>query len=259
MVLAIIQARIGSSRLPGKVLADIAGKPLLGHVIQRIQACHTVNEIVVATTAAPEDQGIMTLARQCGARTFSGSSTDVLDRYYQAASSISADIIVRVTADDPFKDPQVTDRIVDYLLTHPQFDYVSNTIEPTYPEGLDVEVFTFDALERSWREAHLPSQREHVTPYIWNNSHCFNVLNIKHNRDLSHMRWTVDYAEDLCFAREIYRRLYDGQVFLMENILSVLQSEPALMQINAGFVRNEGYLCSVIDERAVGKIQYQER
>lgn len=247
-IVAIIQARVGATRLPGKTLADIAGKPLLAHVIQRVRASRTVSEIVVATTTAPEDRAVLDLAVQYGVKVYAGSRDDVLDRFYQAAKLVSAEVIVRITADDPFKDPQVLDKIAQYFIDHPELDYASNTIEPTYPEGLDIEVFSFAALETAWREARLPSEREHVTPYIWKNPDKFKVANIKHDEDLSHLRWTIDYKEDLCFAREVYARLYHGQVFLMEDILALLRAEPELCEINRGIARNVGYLQSLVQD-----------
>lgn len=240
-VVAIIQGRMGSTRLPGKTLMDISGKPLLAHIIDRVKTAQTVQEVVVATTIDPEDQAILEFARSYGVRAYAGSPEDVLDRYYQAAKEFGADTVVRITADDPFKDPEVADKIVHYLLDHPQLDYASNTIEPTYPEGLDIEVFTFRALAQAWREAKLPSEREHVTPYIWKNPDKFRVANIKLDRDLSHLRWTLDYEADLLFTREIYHRFYQGQVFLMHDILSLLAQEPDLTAINQGIPRNLGY------------------
>ena len=248
-VVAIIQARMGSTRLPGKTLADVHGKPLLAHVIERVNASQAIRSIMIATTTQPIDLQISAMATQCGVGSYAGSVSDVLDRYYQVGMLVSADVIVRITADDPFKDPQVIDKVVRYFLDHPGLDYASNTIEPSYPEGLDVEVFSFGALQRAWREAKLPSEREHVTPYVWENPNEFNVANIKHHEDLSHLRWTIDYEEDLRFAREVYARLHHGQVFLMEEILALLRQEPELERINEGVQRNEGYLRTLKREK----------
>jgi len=244
-IVAIIQARMGSTRLPGKTLVDIVGKPLLVHVIERIQASKTVNEIIVATTTNAEDQAILRLANQYHVSTYAGSVDDVLDRFYQAAKQVYADIIVRITADDPFKDPEVLDEIVKYFLSHPELDYVSNTIEPTYPEGLDIEVFSYKVLERTWEEAQLPSDREHVTPYIWKNPGKFRIANIKYKENLSHLRWTLDYEKDLFFARKVYSHLCHKGVFLMNDILTLLQAEPGFSDINQGIERNAGYKASL--------------
>jgi len=240
---------MGSTRLPGKTLADICGKPLLAHVIQRVLASHLVREVVVATTPEPADVPIIRLSKEYGASTYVGSIEDVLDRFYQAARIAGAETIVRVTADDPFKDPAVIDEVVRRLLDDPSLDYASNTLEPTYPEGLDIEAFTFSALERAWKEASLQSDREHVTPYIWRNPQDFRIASVRHSSDLSSLRWTIDYEPDLLFAREIYARLYRGQVFLMPEILALLASEPCLADINSGFERNVGYLASLEKER----------
>jgi spore coat polysaccharide biosynthesis protein SpsF len=244
-VVAIIQARMGSSRRPGKTLADISGKPLIWHVVERTRASQTVDSVVLATTTEENDQQLLKIAEEYGILGYAGSLNDVLDRFYQAACLARAEVIVRVTADDPFKDPQVIDKVVNHLLTHPELDYCSNTIEPTYPEGLDIEVFTFQALERAWNEAKLTSEREHVTPYIWKNPGKFNIHNVRHIHDLSALRWTLDYEEDLQFTREVYARLYRGQIFLMDEILALLAREPQLLEINQGKVRNAGYLLSL--------------
>jgi spore coat polysaccharide biosynthesis protein SpsF (cytidylyltransferase family) len=161
---AIVQARMGASRLPGKTLADLHGQPLLLRVLDRIRACRTVKKIVVATTDAPEDEAVRNAATAWGAAVYAGSRDDVLDRFYQAARREGAQTIVRITADDPFKDPRVVDEAVGRFLNEPGVDYVSNTLNPTYPEGLDVEVFAFRALETAWREARLASEPSITRP-----------------------------------------------------------------------------------------------
>jgi len=253
-IVAIIQARMGSTRLPNKTLLEISGKPLLGHIIERVKASRTIHEIIVATTTDPQDKSILDLAVRYGVKRFAGSKDDVLDRFYNAAKLSSAEIIVRITADDPFKDPQVIDRIVRYFRSRPNLDYASNTIEPTYPEGLDVEVFSFKALEQAWAEAKLPSEREHVTPYIWKNPTKFRLANVKYKRDLSGFRWTLDYEEDLKFTREIYARLYSpGKIFLMDDILELLKKEPHLIFINQRIPKYKGYLDSLEKDKEFNK------
>jgi spore coat polysaccharide biosynthesis protein SpsF len=248
---AIIQARMGSTRLSGKSLTDIAGQPLLAHIIDRVRASTCVQEIVVATTTGPEDDALATLAQKMGTALFRGSAEDVLDRFYQAACLAQAGVVVRITADDPFKDPDVIDLVTGRLLADPTIDYASNTIEPTFPEGLDVETFRFAALERAWREARLPSEREHVTPYLWKHPELFRLINVRHNENLSKLRWTLDYEEDLQFTREIYARLYRGQVFKMGEILRLLRAEPQLTTINTRFQRNAGYQQSLRKEQSL--------
>jgi len=239
MVLAIIQARMGSSRLPGKTLKKISGKPLLEHVINRIKYSETIDEIMVATTTNPEDKAIISLAEQQDILTYSGSTDDVLDRVYKAAKKGKADIIVRVTADDPFKDPTIIDKIVKYFITNPKVDYVSNTIEPTYPIGIDVEVFSFSALEKAWKEAKSLLEREHVTPYIWDNQGLFNIASIKNRTDLSHLRWTIDTKEDIEMTRAVYKILYkEGEIFLMNDILKFIERYPHVPAINSHIEQN---------------------
>lgn len=250
MITAIIQARMSSIRLPGKVLLDIEGKPLLAHVVDRVRLARLIDRIVIATTENEKDRAIINFAEGEGIPFYVGSEDDVLDRFYRTAKERAAENIVRITPDDPFKDPEVIDKVVDYYLGHGgEVDYVSNTIKPTYPEGLDVEVFSFNALERAWREAKAPSEREHVTPYIWNHPELFRLANIENDEDLSDMRWTLDNEADLRFTREVYARLYHGQVFLMKDILALLHTEPELAHINQGAARNAGYLKSLEQER----------
>jgi spore coat polysaccharide biosynthesis protein SpsF len=238
---AIIQARMASTRLAGKTLLDIAGQPLLGHVIDRVLASRRIEGVVVATTTDPSDDPIEKFAAGRHIAVFRGSIDDVLDRFYKAALQSEADPVVRITADDPFKDPEVIDQVVERLLSDPRIDYASNTIEPTFPEGLDVEAFKASALERAWRQATLQSEREHVTPFIWKHPELFRLESVRHPTNLSHMRWTLDYDEDLRFTRAVYSRLYRGQVFTMAELLKLQEADPSLGRINSGIKRNIGY------------------
>ena len=232
-VLAVIQARMSSSRLQNKTLELIEEKPLLQHIIERMKVCKNINNIVIATTSNSSDDKIEELSKKLNMECFRGDEADVLDRFYQAAKKYSPDIIVRITADDPFKDPKITDFIISQLINNPDLDYVSNTIKPTYPEGIDIEVFTFNALEKAWKEAKQKPEREHVTHYIYNNPMIFNIKNIANEEDLSKLRWTIDYPEDMAFTKEIYKKLYNQKkVFLMEDILELLKNEPELLKIN---------------------------
>lgn len=253
MIVAIIQARMGSTRLPGKVLLDLQGQPLLWHVVQRVRQAQTVDQVVIATSETTPNEAIVDFSegQQAKVLCFRGSEDDVLDRYYQAARWIQADLIVRVTADCPLIDPTVIDRVVT---AHVQsdYDYTSNTIERTYPDGLDTEVFTFAALTRAWQEAKLLSEREHVTPYIWKNDDIFTIQQVTQAQDWSHLRWTVDEPEDLTFARNVYHHLYQPEpTFLMEDVIELLKVRPELAEINQGFVTNEGYLRSLATDEFV--------
>jgi spore coat polysaccharide biosynthesis protein SpsF len=250
-IVAIIQARTGSTRLPRKVLEEIGGKPMLWHVIERVKRARLVDEVVVATTDGEEDSAVEKIAEECGVGCFRGSEEDVLDRYYRAAEKFGADIVVRITADCPLIDPEIIDRAIRMFLDG-NFDYVSNTLPPTFPDGLDVEVFSLVTLRRAWEEARKASEREHVTPYIRNHPEIFRLGNLKSEVDLSHMRWTVDRPEDLMFVREIYRELYrEGEVFHMRDVLRLLERRPELMEINKHIERDEGYKKSLREDRIV--------
>lgn len=249
-IVAIIQARMGSTRLPGKVLADVSGKALIDHIVDRVRASANVGKVVVAMTDSPQDDRLETHILERGtAGVFRGSEHDVLDRYYRCAVREHADIVVRVTADDPLKDPAIIDRAVETLLDDPTLDYCSNTLQPTFPEGLDIEVFTFAALARAHREARLASEREHVTPYIWKHTEQFRVANFRHQEDLSAWRWTVDKPEDLEFVRVVFRHFYrTSSVFPFEDVIAFLKEHPEIQAINSGTIRNEGYMKSLRED-----------
>lgn len=250
MIAAIIQARMGSTRLPNKTLEDLHGKTLLDRVIDRAAAIPGVDSVVVATTIEPADDVIEKRCSERNVTVWRGSVDDVLNRFVEAARFVGADVIVRVTADDPFKDPWVAGDVLREFLTHrSEVDYVSNTLEPTWPEGLDIEVFSREALEGAAAEATLRSDHEHVTPFIYNNPQRFRIRQVRHTVDLSSLRWTLDYAEDLAFARAVYTRLDRGDIFSMHDILALLEREPTLGEINKGFTRNAGYAKSLAEDR----------
>ena len=246
-IVAIIQARMTSRRLPGKVLADVCGKPLLHCVVCRVRQARTLNLFAVATSDHSSDDVIEKFCQINVVPCFRGSQDDVLDRYYRAAKHFQADIIVRLTADCPLLDPAIIDKVVENFITG-NFDYCSNTQEPSYPDGLDTEVFTWNALERSWQEAHLPSEREHVSPYITKNPDLFRLGSVKHNQNLSELRWTVDQPEDLDLIREIYRHLPNKEHFRLDDLLALYRAHPEFGVINCGIARNEGYRKSLQDD-----------
>jgi spore coat polysaccharide biosynthesis protein SpsF (cytidylyltransferase family) len=250
-VSVVLQARMGSTRLPGKVLADIAGKPMLQHVVERARRIPGATNVILATSADPANAPLIASAHAWGVPAYAGSESDVLDRYYQAAKKFGADVIVRVTADCPLIDPAVSGRAVKEFLDN-DFDYVSNTNPPTYPDGLDTEVFSVDALDRAWHEATLPSEREHVTPYLWKNPTRFRIHNVQNGRDLSNLRWTVDHPDDLMFVRSVYARMLERGIrdFGMAEVLALLQEEPELADVNRDRARNEGYAKSLSDDHA---------
>jgi spore coat polysaccharide biosynthesis protein SpsF len=238
---------MNSARLPGKVLADVCGKPLLHYVISRVRQARTLNLFAVATSDQSTDDVIENFCHANGVHCFRGSQDDVLDRYYCAAKHFQADIIVRLTADCPLLDPAIIDKVVEKFLTG-NFDYCSNTREPSYPDGLDTEVFTWNALERSWHEARLPSEREHVSPYMTKNPGLFRLGGVKHNQNLSELRWTVDQPEDLDLIRQIYGHLLDKNNFGLKDLVALYCEHPEFAAINIGVDRNEGYRRSLQDD-----------
>lgn len=242
---------MGSTRLPGKVLADIAGEPMLARVVARVAAAKKIDAIVVATSNAAADDRVAEFCAAKGIAVHRGSESDVLDRYYQAAKSYGAAIIVRITADCPLADPQVIDEVVAAYLTD-DCDYATNTIVSTYPDGLDVEVFSFAALESAWRDARRASDREHVTPYL-RSSGRFRLRNVESSLGaaMHRQRWTVDEARDLEFVRAIYARLPSKSEFGWRDVLKLLDGEPALAKINGEQIRNGGYYRSIAQEPAV--------
>lgn len=246
---AIIQARMGSTRLQGKILKKICGKEILLHIVDRIKECKLIDKIVIATTEKSSDDEVEAFCKRNNIEYFRGSEDNVLERFFKCADKHNADIIVRVTADDPLKDPKVIDKGLSIFLDN-KYDYVSNTIKPTYPEGIDIEIFSFQALIKAFNEASLESEKEHVTPYIWKNAEKFNVYNFENNVDLSYMRWTLDTEDDFNFINKIYQELYqDNKMFYMQDVIDLLNLKPELMEINAGHIRNEGYIKSINQER----------
>lgn len=234
---AIIQARMNSSRLPGKVLKEISGQPMLTWVVERTRLAKTVDAVGVATTTDPSDDPVEELCRRSGYLLYRGDQFDVLDRYYQAACRFDAGVIVRITADCPFIDPQVVDHTVEEFF-HQKVDFAANRLPPpfkrTYPIGLDTEVCSFAALERAWKEACQTYEREHVMPYLYNVEGRFRTWVVNHEPDYGALRLTVDTAEDLEFVSRIAGRLGPGMAFSWLDVLALLEREPQLLQINAG-------------------------
>lgn len=242
MIAAIIQARMSSTRLPSKTLMNLVGRPLIWHVVDRIAASTAIDQIVLATSEAPTDNVLAAWAEGAGIFCYRGSEYDVLDRYYGAARACGAAIIARVTADDPFKDPTILDRVVRHLEDR-ELDFAYNNNPPSFPEGLDTEVFTFAALEEAAKMAQDPFEREHVTQYLYRHPECFRQENIICNRQLSHLRWTIDTPADFQMAHEVYKRLYkEGHIFLMDDILSLVEAHPEIAAINMYEQRSSMYI-----------------
>jgi spore coat polysaccharide biosynthesis protein SpsF len=271
---AIIQARMASSRLPGKVLLDIRGEPMLARVVQRTRLARGIDQVLVATTTDPSDDPVQTLSNERDIPCFRGSQHDVLDRYYRAALQSHAEIIVRITADCPLIDPGLIDKTVDAFMGMAEdeletrdnlermppgalrvtpeapYDFAANRLPPpwgrTYPIGLDTEVCTFQALGTAWKEAEEPHQREHVMPYFYDHQERFRILLINHDQDFGSMRWTVDTSEDLELVRRIYAHFSPRSDFTWLEVLDLFRREPELALINAG-VRHKSY--DEIDDR----------
>ena len=267
-VIAILQGRMSSSRLPGKILADVAGQPMLSRVYIRASRARTVTETVFATTTDSSDDPVAEYCDFAGIPFVRGSQYDVLDRYYQAAKEFNAEVVVRITADCPVIDPDLIDDAVNTLL-EAEYDFIANRLPPpfgrTYPIGLDTEVCTFAALERAWKDANEPFHREHVMPYLYEGVRLssvnrqlsegvsprgFKVAQLQHTTDFGGYRWTVDTPADLEFVRQVFARFDGRDDFSWKEVLDLVHAEPDLMKINAGVHHKT---LRDIDERAAGK------
>lgn len=239
-VLAVLQARVSSSRLPGKVLMPILGQPMLFRQIERLNLCKEFEQLIVATSVDTSDDPLVSECVARGIACSRGSLNDVLDRFIQAALSYQPETIVRLTGDCPLADPSLIDEVIRYFHAG-NYDYASNREPPTFPDGLDVEVMRFACLELANREAVLPSEREHVTPFLCAHPERFHLVNYAAPVDRSGLRWTVDGPEDFEFVCSVYEKLYPMKPnFTTEDILSMLEKHPDLESINSTFERNEG-------------------
>lgn len=246
---AIIQARMGSTRLPGKVLKPILKKQLLWHLVNRVKAAKKVDEVVVATTTNKADQKIVNFCKKNNINFFEGSEKDVLDRFYQTAKKYAADIVIRVTADCPLIDPFIIDKAISKFQKG-HFDHlgvatgagVANQKIKKFPDGLDCEVFSFEVLEKAAKNAKDPNEREHVTMYTWKRPELFKIGALYSKKDYSSYRFTVDYPKDLKFVKEIYQKLFRmDSVFKMEEVIKLVEKNPELLKINNQFIGKEGY------------------
>lgn len=242
-VVAIIQARMTSSRLPGKVLADLGGQPVLAWVVRRAQGTNGIDQVVVATSVASDDDVIEAFCKEQGYACTRGNLHDVLDRYVEAARQFDAEVVVRLTADCPLIDPEMlADNLSTFLQAEPPLDFAANRLpnERTIPIGLDAEFCTMAALETAWREAKEPHQREHVMPFFYEHPERFRILHIKHTPDHGHPRWTVDTPEDLELLRQIVSHFKDD-TFSWKDVLTLFEKEPRLAQINANVQHKSHY------------------
>lgn len=253
MVVAILQARMSSSRLPGKVLRPILGRPMLQMQLERVRRAKWLQDVVVATSDQSSDDPLQELCVTLGIRSFRGHLDDVLDRFYRAALTVPTEYVVRLTGDCPLADWAVIDRAIETCVSA-GYDYVGNGLNPTYPDGLDVEVMRMSALTAAWQEAKLPSEREHVTPFIYKNAQRFRLFSLENEVDLSALRWTVDEEQDLRFVQAVYGALYPSNPsFGMQDILELLHQRPDIAALSGKYRRNEGYEKSLVADRGSPK------
>jgi len=248
-VVAIIQARMDSVRLPGKVLLPLAEKPALEHIVERLSYCRMVDQVVVATTTEVNDDPVAELCIKNNIKYFRGSPEDVLDRYYQSSKIFNADPIVRITADCPAIDPVVVDAVISGYLAG---DYDLYGLSGEFPDGLDCTVFSFSAIKKAWKEAKLKSEREHVGPYIEKNSNIFNNGKLKLFYGLENQRWTMDEPEDYELLKVIFNELYrPDSPFLTYEVLEYIKENPKLGRLNQKIVRNQGYIQSLKEDKEI--------
>lgn len=242
LVTAIIQARVGSTRFPNKVFAELNGKPIIWHIINRLKCSKQIKGILVATTNSPGDDLLQGWCTVNNVACFRGSENDVLARYYYAALCIGAKNILRVTADDPFRDPEVIDMVINEFIQG-NYDFCYNNHPPSFPEGLDTEVFTFEALSSAHNNSKDLFEREHVTQFFYRNPSMFRQINLSYKEDISFLRLTIDTREDYELAVIIYKHLgKNGEIFLLQDIVNFIKANPELVQINNMVKKSAMYL-----------------
>ena len=232
-VLCVVQARMSSVRLQGKVLKPILGEPMLARQVERIRRAERIDALTVATSDQPSDDAVAALCERIGVDCYRGSLDDVLDRFHRAAARTRPEHVMRLTGDCPLTDPALLDQLVE-LHRSGGFDYSSNTLRRTYPDGLDAEIFTYGLLERTWREAGSPRDREHVTPYMYEGERELRRGSLEDAVDRSAMRWTVDHPEDYEFVRRVFEALYpEDPAFDAESVHRLLAIHPEIAAVNA--------------------------
>ncbi|MBM4171224.1 MAG: acylneuraminate cytidylyltransferase [Ignavibacteria bacterium] len=233
--IAIVQARYGSTRLPGKIFKEIVNKPMLWHVINRLSDSKLIDKIVIATTTNEEDDLTENFCIENDIEYYRGSSENVLERYFESAKKFNADIIIRITSDCPLIDPDIIDEMLNIFSNEGKVDYLSNVQERTFPRGLDTEIFSFQALEKAFLNSSKKFEQEHVTPFIYSHPELFTIKNHKCMQDYSFHRWTVDTEEDFQLIAKIYNHLYNPEKnFLLDDILKLFDKYPELIKINEG-------------------------
>ena len=249
-VTCIIQARTRSERLPNKVLKEIENLPMICHIINRVKKAKNIDQIILATSNTDTDKILLDIAKKFKIIGFAGDEKDVLDRFYNAAITYAANPIVRITGDCPLVDPILLDKMVEFYQAN-DYDYMSNTIERTFPDGLDIEIFSSEVLKISNKESKWLSEREHVTPYILKNQNDFRIYNYKNKQNLSNLRWCVDEEDDLIMIRKIFQEMRPNQFFSTDDALKIILKRPDISKINSGIMTNEGYEKSLKNDRIV--------
>ncbi len=239
-IVTVIQARTGSTRLPGKIMMPLCGAPLLVRMVERVNAATLAGTVVVATTTDAADDPVEKICKEYNLNCFRGHPTDLLDRHYQTGKAWKADVVIKIPSDCPLIDPQVIDEIIEYYLANINtFDFVSNLHPPSYPDGNDVEIMTFSTLETAWKEATLSMEREHTTPFIWERPNRFRIGNFAWKSGIDYSmshRWTIDYQEDYDFIKVIYDKLYPiNAKFALANILEITDNDPEVYHINSKY------------------------
>ena len=245
-ILTVIQARMSSSRLPGKVLLPILGKPLLIRMVERVETAKLIGQLIVATSTNPDDDQIENICNAYNLTCFRGHLTDLLDRHYQAGRNFGADTVVKIPSDCPLIDPLIIDKVLEfYIKNNTKYDFVSNLHPATYPDGNDVEVMSMSALEHAWKEANKPLEREHTTPFFWENPHKFKIGNVTWETGLDYsttQRWTIDFEEDYRFIKRVYEELYNiNSSFGLNDILQLLKEKPEISEINQKYLGKYWY------------------
>lgn len=245
-IVTIIQSRMTSTRLPGKILLPVLDKPLLLRMVERVQKAECIGQLVIATSKKHEDDKIKDLCDENNLTCFRGHLTDLLDRHYQAGKKFNADTVVKIPSDCPLIDPKIIDKVLKFYIDNSDgFDYVSNLHPATYPDGNDVEVFSFKALEKAWKESTKKLEREHTTPYFWENPHKFRIGNVEwetgYDYSTTH-RWTIDYEKDYQFIKKVYEELYkNNPLFGLDEILQLLKDKPEIAEINKKYLGKYWY------------------
>lgn len=259
-VVTVIQARVSSTRLPGKAMLPLCGEPLLVRMVARVAAAKNVGKVIVATTTHEEDNALVDVCNKHEIEVYRGSKFDLLDRHYQVANKHQATEVVKIPSDCPLIDPVIIDNVIDYYFSNEgKYDYVSNLHPATYPDGNDVEIMSFSALEKAWENALAPMELEHTTPYIWERPNDFRIGNVRWKTGLDYSmshRWTIDYPEDYEFIKQVYEQLFlMNPLFSIQDILNLLDENPSLMEINSKWVGVNWYRNHLDELKTVGKEQ----